>query len=226
VTPYVVAVALTLIVALGLDEAQGVPIPGGGPAASDCLVTFDARTAPLTTHGSRSTIECVECDPACDADVGVNDGRCVLRLGVCVGQATSEACEPAVPLSRVTIVGATPVESVLDGTTAVCLDYEATATLRRRGSRQLAGTRKVRLKAVGEGRPRRTDKDTIRFRCLPREGECPGTVTTSVTSSTVTSTTEASFCGSTGSTCAGRCPSRGQRCLNQAGVCTCVTLRF
>jgi hypothetical protein len=219
-------IVAVLVLGVFCRDARSAPVAGGGSPASDCFLTFDPGAASVASRGSRTTIECLECDPACDADVGVRDGRCVLRLDVCAKQPATEACDPATALAGVTIVGATPLGSALDGSAAVCLPYEAEATLRRRGARELAGTRTIKLKAVTDGRPRRKDKDIVRFRCLPRSDDCPGTVTTStVTSSTATTRTGSPPCGaSTAPACSGRCGRRGERCLEQAGVCACVTL--
>ncbi len=69
---------------VGLPDAP--LIPGGGKAATDCLLEWDVidpRETPATKKGVPNPIRtCVDGDPLCDGDYAVN-GSCLFALRVC-----------------------------------------------------------------------------------------------------------------------------------------------
>jgi hypothetical protein len=63
-------------------------LPGGGPAALDCLGVFET---PVTIDSRLREIRCVDGDPNCDAD-GVVNGECKFAIAVCANSATPASC--------------------------------------------------------------------------------------------------------------------------------------
>jgi hypothetical protein len=86
--------ALALVACLGAPSAALGQCPpacagGGGPAATDCFLAYDAAPAHV--------IACTDGDPACDGD-GTIDGACTFGLAACTTVAVG-ACAPT-PLDR------------------------------------------------------------------------------------------------------------------------------
>lgn len=75
---------------------------GGGDADKDCRLAFVGVTATAGASG----VVCVDGDPLCDTDGGVDDG-CRLVVGLCAGL-PMEGCAP-VTIDRVEVRGA-PIE--------------------------------------------------------------------------------------------------------------------
>jgi len=57
-------------------------VPGGGSSATDCVGEWTVR-APASTATSATTVDCVDGDPACDAD-GAADDVCHFTVGFCL----------------------------------------------------------------------------------------------------------------------------------------------
>ena len=113
---------LLLLVALATPAASACPpdcVPGGGPAANDCLVQFGGIPASTTT--------CTDGNPACDVD-GTIDGVCTFGLTACVGVATT-TCTPAALTVPVRVgPAASPVARALQGALAALGTQSAACT--------------------------------------------------------------------------------------------------
>jgi hypothetical protein len=180
---------LALMVALAAMPAfahEGEDLDGGGgPGKSDCLVEFDFGNAAHTNRRNKTTITCMECDPACDSDP-VNDGKCEFKFDVCPNQ-----CQPPAKLRKVKVRGASGNAS--PGSTE-CTSYTAVVKTKRKGKK--TGVKTIRAMANTKGKPHLRDNDLIVYKCVPRkEGACPTTTTTS-TSTPVTTTTTTLPCPS------------------------------
>src|SRR5262249_16451607 len=86
------SLAATIALTAGLlSPAHAVLVPG---KKNNCSAVWDTgpANAPISTTGKPSTLTCTDGDPTCDAD-GLPDGKCVINLNVCVGEATT-GCTP------------------------------------------------------------------------------------------------------------------------------------
>jgi hypothetical protein len=150
-------------VAAALGLAAGVPagatVLGGGPATSDCYVTFDG----ITSANGR-TVECADGDAACDAD-GTADGRCTFAITVCVKQA-AEGCTAGGNVTR--IKGATRFlanRPALPASAPACgTPNTVVVSLKNNGTRP--GKRTIRTLGLSDGNPRK-DADQFTLRCVP-----------------------------------------------------------
>jgi hypothetical protein len=133
--------------------------PGTGNAASECYVTLEG-IAP----NASGRLDCVDGDPACDAD-GAANGQCTFAFRVCVAQAL-----PGCQAGRVTAVKAIPAALAIPlpsvpATTPACgAPAEVVVRLRRGGRR--AGRRTLAFVAKSDGKPK-GERDVVRLRCLP-----------------------------------------------------------
>jgi len=86
------SLAATIALTAGLlSPAHAVLVPG---KKNNCSAVWDTgpANATISTTGKPSTLTCTDGDPTCDAD-GLPDGKCVINLNVCVGEATN-GCTP------------------------------------------------------------------------------------------------------------------------------------
>lgn len=178
------AALTTLLILTVLTPPARARVAGGGSSRSDCYAEFDGVTA---TSGTR--VDCVDGDPACDADGGCGNG-CAVSVAVCAYQSDVADCTPqeitGFPVNSASLtLPPTPI------TAPVCAAPTQVAVALRKSGKK-AGKRVIRLVASASAPPRK-DKDKLVLRCLPRTDACPGP-----TSSTLTSTTTVS--SSTGPT--------------------------
>jgi hypothetical protein len=156
-------------------------VVGGGKADTDCAVVWDGVTA---TRG-KTTVNCTDGDPACDAD-GTTNGSCTIGVNVCVLAADVAGCtatavdalelSPAL-LAAGEVVQIPLVPPAMPAAAAAC----GTGTLVRlplRGKLRPKPSRRFVVKARAtttiDGKAR-LDKDRLVLRCMPGDGaaECP-----------------------------------------------------
>lgn len=134
--------------------------PGGGPAASDCLLQFSGISAARTT--------CTDGDPACDADAAPN-GVCTFALTVCINQPTA-ACTPdafagptVTPPSSATARALAAGIADLDPAQPGCAATTAPVMLRPSFTGGKSASARVTIAATGK----RRDRDRLVFICKP-----------------------------------------------------------
>jgi len=156
---------LVLLAALAAPAGATCPpdcVPGGGPAANDCLLQFGGIPAPAVT--------CTDGNPACDTD-GTIDGVCTFGLSACLGGSTP-ACTPAALTAPVRVgPSASPVAQALATALAalgtqgpVCTAPGLAVPVRA----SLAGIAPgvVRLTLTARAGARR-DRDRLTLTCMP-----------------------------------------------------------
>jgi sugar lactone lactonase YvrE len=163
-------------------QANGC-IPGGGPARFDCLGEALVQ-GPLALKKGRPApvVRCRDGDTACDFDTTA--GTCTFRLAWCLNQEDSRIGCTANGVSKVVAKGITG-DAVLRAlaklgpssragkallfnppftTPSVCTELMG-VPVALRGTKP--GKLKLKATAVGSGRPRGRDADTLRLFCLP-----------------------------------------------------------
>lgn len=183
----------TLAVALA---AAGAPQPsraqvvgGGGGRAIDCVSVFVAPGAnsPAPPRPPRH-VDCVDGDPACDAD-GARNARCEFEIGLCVNSTAVAGCAPVRANTLIVAhavdngdprfdvdfqalqVRADQLDLPGDETLDDCaLPSTVTVPLRAPGPSGVYRLGKKRLGVIAlgfaSGRPA-TDRDRMRFTCRP-----------------------------------------------------------
>src|SRR5258706_16313846 len=82
-------VALAAAWMLSDISANATVVGGGGSAATDCLLVFDA---PVNVPASNPRhVDCVDGDTSCDAD-GIVNGVCQIQLQVCASSTMIAGC--------------------------------------------------------------------------------------------------------------------------------------
>jgi hypothetical protein len=150
---------LALASLIGAATPAAAVVLGGGPAATDCWVTFEGITA-----AGGHVVQCADGD-ACDAD-GAVDGRCTFAVTVCVGQ-TAEGCSSnGITVSA--LKGAKrylPDRPALPASAPACGTPNAVVVkLKDHGRRP--GKRTLRTLGVTSGKPHK-DGDQFTLRCMP-----------------------------------------------------------
>ena len=180
--------AFALLVALVV-----LPTPVSAQPANECLASFHGVGG---TQGDGGTVQCLDCDPGCDADGSTRPNRiCTFRSWGCVNDAdASGVCSPGdirrAKLKRVSGKCTLRITNPLkpSGTNAVCGDFSVDVPTRQNGTRP--GQCTIRLKADTRGTPRRSDTDLQTFQCIPQlNSSCQTTTTTTVPGATTTTTT-------------------------------------
>src|SRR5262249_31296367 len=157
---FVIALASLLLPRLAAAACSGADcFAGGGPASTDCIVTWSGITGPSTT--------CVD-GSACDQD-GVADGVCTFPLAACLGDAscgvTSGVTSAKVTPAR--MAGAAALQAAIQG---LAPDQCTTPgfTVPVEGSAQLGpikpGVDKMRAVVSAGGQK---DPDAIKMTCQP-----------------------------------------------------------
>jgi hypothetical protein len=150
---------VALVLAGGSAQAR---VQGGGPSDLDCYAVFDGITA-----ASGTRVECIDGDPACDAD-GACDGGCEFPVRLCLNQ-----CAAPLAIDRIKAKGVTLETPPLPSSEAVCGGYAAVRVATRvRKKRTKPGKKKFTLTAI-TGRRTKLDKDKVTLVCLPRADACP-----------------------------------------------------
>jgi len=78
---------------LKVRSAAAVVVGGGGSAATDCIAVIDAPANSPPAPRPLRNVDCVDGDPACDAD-GVRNARCVINVQLCVNSTMISGCTP------------------------------------------------------------------------------------------------------------------------------------
>jgi Tol biopolymer transport system component len=161
---------------------------GRGKPESDCLIALGGFDAPdVVPFGPNAlpSVQCTDCDPACDLDgISVPNGRCDFSLRACVNVADVAACTPAA-LSRTKAVAKRKGAAAIDlspvpaGASFTCgNDTTVPVAVKTRKASERPGTAQLVLLATADERPR--DRDKLLVVCNPRPaGEaCPPATTT------------------------------------------------
>jgi outer membrane protein assembly factor BamB len=155
-------------------------VPGGGPAAQDCLLELDTPKPnyPLSLPGklkAAKELRCFDGDAGCDLDGEVN-GACQFPLDACfhVSDPALSTCTPS-DVTAFAIAGAAgnsdlralqqAGNKLLPASASACTTGQSVrVAMPGRGKRPARRT--VKLKARSRGG---TDSDRVAFTCLPRE---------------------------------------------------------
>ena len=133
---------------------------GGGPAKSDCYVTYKGIT-PVT--GKK--VECTDGDTSCDTD-GEAQGTCSFGFEVCANDPTVAGCTPS-NITAIEVNGATINAPGLPTSENICGDQSIVAVPLKSGKKgPKKGKLKLKIKATSVSKPK-SDKDTIVFICNP-----------------------------------------------------------
>ena len=158
-------VLLTLLsVALWAAPRAQAQVLGGGPAASDCYLTFEGitQTAP-------GIVACTD-GSGCDADGTVN-GSCTFPISVCVfGKDPVAGCTPA-PVTK--LLGAKFLSNrpTLPATAAACgTPNSVVVPLKKKGKKTLPGKKKILMTAITQGGHPKKDVDKFKLLCMPSTG--------------------------------------------------------
>lgn len=172
------------VLAHGQDEGD-LPVthfPGGGPAATDCLVGVEAIGLDLGERAKRAV--CHDGDPTCDRDRLVN-GKCEFWVRACLA-ATSDRCDAAAGVGEVAVMDAggdvdltmlartleqVPLPVVAENTCGALTTLTVPLGARKNGAPRKA-KKTVTLAATGTGGMQ--DEDAIRFTCKPPAKEKRG----------------------------------------------------
>lgn len=159
---------LSIFVGLvAIDAAAQCPpscIGGGGPATSDCFLSYGGASAPAIT--------CTDGDPSCDLDATI-DGTCTFGLTACTNE-TIGACT-ATPLDAppTAIAKGTGAEAFvaalaqLSTATPACTDPGLVKlTIANSPSKLKPAKVSLKVTAVAGGKK---DKDKLRFVCNPAQ---------------------------------------------------------
>ena len=183
-----------VVFACALSAGIATPSPafvlgdGRGKPDSDCLIALDGfDAADVVPFGPRAlpSIQCTDCDPACDLDgVAVPNGRCDFVLRACVNVGGVAACTPAA-LSRARAVAKRKGAAAIDlspvpaGASLACgADTTVPVAVKTRKAGERPGTAQLVLLATAAARPR--DRDKLLVVCNPRPAgdACPPATTT------------------------------------------------
>ena len=74
-------------------SAGAVVVGGGGSVSTDCIAVIDAPANSPPAPASPKNVDCVDGDPACDAD-GTRNARCVFNVKLCVNSTMISGCTP------------------------------------------------------------------------------------------------------------------------------------
>jgi len=159
-------------------------VTGGGPAKSDCYVEWSG-----VTPNKGKNLDCQDGDPSCDVD-GVQNGLCVLGIGVCLAQTNVPECIPqsvqkamvkpspkTLKIAGAKVPTPVPVVPAFPTTGPVCGDqtiFRMPLKVNNKGKLKPSQTVTLTATAVVSLKPKK-DKDVIKVRCVPNTGggECP-----------------------------------------------------
>ena len=180
------------IAALGVGSlASAVILPGGGAAKSDCYVVLDVTGGQPVGNGKKK-VECIDGDPACDAD-GACNNSVTFEVKACVNQPGIGSCTPPAALSTLTGKKAlTTIQAPLTGSACgAILEVAAPVKVKKNGKLKDGKVKGGLSAKVASGRPK-GDNDNFVLVSKGRTGVCPEQPTTTTTipdSATTTSTT-------------------------------------
>src|SRR6266849_2398195 len=161
-------VALLTLLSIGLWAAPRARAQelGGGPAASDCYLTFEG-----ITETAPRTVACFD-GSSCDADGTVN-GSCTFPVSVCVfGKDPVAGCTPA-PVTKLTGAKFLTNRPTLPAMAAACgKPNSVVVPLRKHGKKP--GKKKIMMVATTGGSPKK-DPDKFKLVCKPTSGTTTST---------------------------------------------------
>jgi len=186
--PTLLLVTALLPATAGVRSSCAVVVGGGGAASTDCIAVIDAPANSPPAPASPKNVDCVDGDPACDAD-GTRNARCVFNVKLCVNSTVISGCTPmradsiAIDHSidngdpkfdtdfqalqqRANLLGF-PDNETQDKCT---LASTITVTLKPPGSQGAPfrkGKKILRLEAAGATDHATTDRDHMRLTCEP-----------------------------------------------------------
>src|SRR6266849_3473744 len=156
-------VALLTLLSIGLWAAPRARAQelGGGPAASDCYLTFEG-----ITETAPRTVACFD-GSSCDADGTVN-GSCTFPVSVCVyGKDPVAGCTPA-PVTKLTGAKFLTNRPTLPAMAAACgTPNSVVVPLRKHGKKP--GKKKIMMVATTSGSPKK-DPDKFKLVCNKSTG--------------------------------------------------------
>jgi len=177
--------SITCVAALAaLAAPVRAQVPGGGPAKSDCYIEWSG-----VTPNKGKNLDCQDGDPSCDVD-GVQNGLCVLGIGVCLAQTNVPECIPqsvlkamvkpspkTIKIGDVKFPTPMPATPAVPTTGPVCGDqsiFRLPLKVNNKGKPKPSQTVTLTATAVVSLKPKK-DKDVIKVRCVPNTGggECP-----------------------------------------------------
>jgi len=157
-------VALLTLLSIGLWAAPRARAQelGGGPAASDCYLTFEG-----ITETAPRTVACFD-GSSCDADGTVN-GSCTFPVSVCVfGKDPVTGCTPA-PVTKLTGAKFLTNRPTLPASAAACgMPNSVVVPLRKNGKKP--GKKKIVMAAITDGGHPKKDVDKFKLVCMPPAG--------------------------------------------------------
>ena len=187
--PLTIRTALALLVLTTAANAAcpgSCPVPGGGPARTDCYVEFDGLTLNHPAAKPRR-IKCVDGDPVCDTD-GVVNGSCRFVAAVCLNNTDSRLPRCTSP-GLLSVKVRNPAKSFdlqldalerattslgLPGSTSACTQT-IPVYVPLKGKKKFKPTTR-RLHTVARATNGRRDVDDIPLTCLPSTAfPAPGT---------------------------------------------------
>ncbi len=157
-------VALLTLLSIGLWAAPRARAQelGGGPAASDCYLTFEG-----ITETAPRTVACFD-GSSCDADGTVN-GSCTFPVSVCVfGKDPVTGCTPA-PVTKLTGAKFLTNRPTLPASAAACgMPNPVVVPLKKNGKKP--GKKKIMMAAITDGGHPKKDVDKFKLVCMPPAG--------------------------------------------------------
>lgn len=166
---------------LSATVAASLPLPGGGPAETDCHAEFATTRMKLNyppfdpqNPMPREEVRCFDGDAGCDLD-GDTNGACVFDIDVCLrnDDPALEQCEPddVVAASAFDVTADAPLDglnealsALLPAESTVCTQEQA-LTVELEDGEVTVRTVRVEATTVGEI----IDTDTVTFACVPHE---------------------------------------------------------
>jgi hypothetical protein len=146
-------------------------VSGGGPATSDCFVTFEG------IESSSNTVECTD-GGFCDAD-GAQNGSCTFPVQVCVFDTEVEGCTPA-PVTKLKGSKLLPSLPTVPASASACGEpNNVVVALKKGGTKR--GKKKIKVSAKTDTGSPKKDTDKVKLVCNPSTGgPIPGDRTFSV----------------------------------------------
>jgi len=135
---------------------------GGGPAASDCYLTFEG-----ITETAPRTVACFD-GSSCDADGTVN-GSCTFPVSICVfGKDAVTGCTPA-PVTKLTGAKFLTNRPTLPASAAACGTPNSVVVPLKKGGKK-PGKKKIAMAAITDGGHPKKDVDKFKLVCMPPAG--------------------------------------------------------
>jgi hypothetical protein len=153
---------VTIALLLGFARIAGADcaptcVGGGGPAATDCVITWGGITS--------TVVSCVD-GSACDQD-GAADGVCTFPLEACLGvdAACGVTAVTSVKVSPPSLPGAATLAAAIQGlAVGACTTPGFAVSIKRTPAKLKPGKAKLKILTVADGKK---DADKITLTCEP-----------------------------------------------------------